>query len=76
MPSAPISGSIAIVCGLVSGCSVIWVCIDGTEGAWLSSITVLCAFASSLFTWRGMKEQNRQYLERLERLEVLGLPLR
>gem|GEM_PF-3664189 len=68
-PRAPISGGIAIVCGLLFAAAVVWAIVEGSGEAWFSSFILFIAFTSTILTWRNMKKSNQQYLERLERLD-------
>lgn len=65
---APISGGIAIACGLLLVAAAAWAIIDSSWQAWFSSFVLLTAFLSTVLTWRTMKKSDQEYLDRVERL--------
>ena len=70
VPRAPISGGIAIVCGLLLVAAVVRAFLEGSGDAWFSVFVLFTAFISTVLTWRSMKKSNQEYLDRLERLDL------
>ena len=64
---APISGTPAIACGLLAATTVMITVVSGSS--WNTVVSALTTFAMFVIVWRGMKKQDREYQERLERLK-------
>ena len=64
---APISGGFAIFCGLFFVTTVIFTII--WEISWLTVLSSLGVFIVAVMNWRGFQRSNREYEERIERLE-------
>lgn len=64
---APVSGGIAIVCGLWVVTTVIIAILDGLP--WTTVLSSLGLVVITVVNWRGFKEHDRQYRERMERLD-------
>lgn len=64
---APISGTLAIACGLLAATTVMITVVSGSS--WNTVVSALTTFAMFVIVWRGMKKQDREYRERLERLK-------
>ena len=64
---APISGSIAIVCGLWVLTTTIIAILGGLP--WSTVPSSLGMVVITVMNWRGFKEHDRQYRERMERLD-------
>ena len=64
---APISGGFAIFCGLFFVTTVVLAITWGIT--WLTVLSSLSVFILAVMNWRGFQRSNREYEERLERLE-------
>lgn len=64
---APISGSIAIVSGALAVTLVVIAMFDGVT--WSTVVGAFSNVAIFVMVWRGAKKQDREYQERMERLE-------
>ena len=64
---APISGSIAIVLGVLAVTLLVIAIFDGLS--WITVVGAFANFALFVTVWRGMQRQDREYQERMERLE-------
>lgn len=64
---APISGSIAIVLGVLAVTLLVIAIFDGVT--WSTVLGVFLNFTLFVMVWRGAKKQDREYQERMERLE-------
>ena len=67
---APISGTLAIACGLLAATTEIYtLSLHDALPIWNTVVSALTTFAMFVIVWRGMKKQDREYQERLERLK-------
>ena len=64
---APISGSIAIVLGVLAVNLLVIAIFDGVS--WSTVVGTFLNFTLFVMVWRGGKKHDREYLERMERLE-------
>ena len=64
---APISGGIALVGGVLAGATVILAVVTG--GSRTTVLSALTTFTMLIIVWWGMKKHDREYQERMERLE-------
>lgn len=64
---APISGSIAIVLGVLAVTLLIIAIFDGAS--WSTVVGAFLNFTIFVMVWRGAKKQDREYQERMERLQ-------
>lgn len=64
---APMSGGIAIVCGLLLVVIVIIKIIS--DFSWGPVVSSFCLFVVTVIMWQGFKKQDREYQERMGRLE-------
>ncbi|MFF0989733.1 hypothetical protein [Kocuria nitroreducens] len=64
---APISGSIAIVLGVLAVVLLVIAIFDGLS--WSTVVGAFLNFTVFVLVWRGAKKQDREYHERIERLE-------
>jgi hypothetical protein len=64
---APISGSIAIVLGVLA--VTLWVIAISDGVSWSTVVGVLLNFTLFVMAWRGAKKQDQEYQERMERLK-------
>lgn len=64
---APISGGIAIVCGLWALTAAVIAILNGLP--WTTVLSSLGLVTITVVNWRGFKEHDRQYQERMERLD-------
>lgn len=64
---APISGGIAIACGLLLVTTVTVAAIDGL--AWSTVLSSFGVFGVTVHNRRAAKKHDREYRERMERLE-------
>lgn len=64
---APISGSIAIVLGVLAVTLLVIAIFDGVS--WSTVVGAFLNFTIFVMVWRGAKEHDREYQERTERLE-------
>lgn len=64
---APISGTLAIACGLLAVTTVMIAVVNGSS--WNTVVSTLTTFVLCVIVWRGMKKQDREYQERMERLK-------
>jgi hypothetical protein len=64
---APISGSIAIVSGILAVTLLIIAIFDGVS--WSTVVGAFLNLTIFVTVWRGAKKQDREYQERMERLQ-------
>ena len=64
---APISGSFAILCVLWFVATAVIAIVDGDH--WTTAVSSLGLVAISVAAWRGCKKHDREYQERMERLD-------
>ena len=64
---APISGSIAIVLGVLAVTLLVIAIFDGVT--WSTVVGAFLNFTLFVMVWRGAKKQDQEYQERMERLE-------
>ena len=68
---APISGSLAIVCGVLAVATLVIAISGGVS--WNAAVSAFTTFTMFIIVWRGMKKHDREYQERLSQLnERLG----
>jgi low temperature requirement protein LtrA len=63
---APISGSIAIVLGVLAVALLVIAIFDGVS--WSTVVGVFLNFTIFVMVWRGAKKQDQEYQERMEHL--------
>ncbi len=64
---APISGSIAIALGVLAVSLLIIAIFDGAS--WSTVVGAFLNVTIFVMVWRGAKKQDREYQERMERLQ-------
>ncbi|GAA1768296.1 hypothetical protein [Kocuria aegyptia] len=64
---APISGGFAIVCALWFVAMVVIAFV--ADNFWTTVLSSLALVAIALVNWRGFKRHDREYRERMERLD-------
>ena len=64
---APISGSIAIVLGVLAVTLLVIAIFDGVS--WSTAVGAFLNFTIFVMVWRGAKKQDQEYQERMERLD-------
>lgn len=64
---APVSGSITIVLGVLAVAILVIAIFGGLP--WSTVVSAFANFALFVIVWRGMKSQDREYRERMERLD-------
>ena len=64
---APISGSIAIVLGVLAVTLLVIAIFGGVS--WITVVGAFLNFTLFVMVWRGVKKQDQEYQERMERLE-------
>ena len=64
---APISGGFVIVCALWFLAMVVLAIVEGDS--WTTVLSSLGLVAMALVNWRGFKRHDREYQERMERLD-------
>jgi len=64
---APISGGIAIACGLLFVTAVVLALTSGLS--WFTVVSAFGTFVITVLNWRRFQASDREYRERLERLD-------